>query len=464
MASIRTESSDEDERVSVINILDAPLPGNPSLNTAGSSLLRDPSVNTVKLPHDHPVHLLAAARSHYGNSIQPPFTLHRRGSHGEAPREVMIPTVLGGRARKPTIAKSIARAWDEKLYFWTLDCNGLRFIVKSFPGAQLGGAKYYPWKGPIAGFNDEHEKPMAYSSINMELAIGRYRQAWEDYQGVKVPAGIHGTTLLQRSRKHRRRSSTPSLSHNRFPLRGEASKAVAPEDNELGSQLRSPLQPVIDNPSQDRAAVQPGTKNALPKGIKPAWSSDHYRSVAARNTDQAAHTSSSAPAKQRRIEAPIRELADLGSGSPSASHGSTSQRHSLAGPVAQAERPQQPIALPTTLSLAKQYRTILCIRMVSSAEYRPLKLTDCPTLSAFFDRVLGAWNVQSSGVDKVTATFAWMPVDDIMRKFVMDSDSEACWIHLMEQVNEAPCWDNKEGNGKCVLDMEIVTRNKSVRK
>lgn len=106
MASVRTESSDDEERPPVISV------------PAGASLPSDPSVNVAKLPDDHPVHLLTEARLKYSDSIQPPFTVRiRAATHIKGPRKVIIPTASGGRPRNPKLTELVARTWNDKLRF-----------------------------------------------------------------------------------------------------------------------------------------------------------------------------------------------------------------------------------------------------------------------------------------------------------------------------------------------------------
>ena len=104
----------------------------------------------------------------------------------------------------------------------------------------------------------------------------------------------------------------------------------------------------------------------------------------------------------------------------------------------------------------KQNRTTLFIRLATSPEYLPLKLSECLTPLAFYTKVLGAWGVREESVAKMTVTFTWMDPEDKMRTMVMNSQMEGCFAHLVEQVDEAPSWEEK---GKCALDVDIVLKD-----
>lgn len=103
----------------------------------------------------------------------------------------------------------------------------------------------------------------------------------------------------------------------------------------------------------------------------------------------------------------------------------------------------------------KQRRTTFVVRVAPSLEYIPLRLTECMTPQAFYAKTLGAWGIGGESVAKMTVTFTWMDPSDTMRTMAMNSQIEGCFAHLIEQVDEAPIWEEK---GKCVLDVEIMRK------
>lgn len=115
------------------------------------------------------------------------------------------------------------------------------------------------------------------------------------------------------------------------------------------------------------------------------------------------------------------------------------------------------ISPSTTLPRHKQNRTTLIVRVAPSLEFLPLKLSECMTPKAFYTKVLSAWGIRGENVAKITATFTWMDPKDKMRTMFMNSKLESCFAHLIDQVEEAPGWE-EGGKGKCVLDIEIVLK------
>lgn len=114
--------------------------------------------------------------------------------------------------------------------------------------------------------------------------------------------------------------------------------------------------------------------------------------------------------------------------------------------------------LPSTILLRhKQDRTTLFVRVEPSLEYLPLKLSECTTPRTFYAKVLSAWGIRGETVAKITVAFTWMDPQDKMRTMVMNCKMEGCFEHLLEQVDEAPVWE-EEGKGKCVLDVQIVLK------
>ena len=111
----------------------------------------------------------------------------------------------------------------------------------------------------------------------------------------------------------------------------------------------------------------------------------------------------------------------------------------------------------TILPQHKQNRTILFVRVEPSPEYLPLKLSECMTPRDFYAKVLSAWGIRGENVAKITVAFAWMDLDDKMRTMIMNSKMEGCFEHLLEQVDEAPVWEER-GKGKCGLDVQIVLK------
>ena len=107
----------------------------------------------------------------------------------------------------------------------------------------------------------------------------------------------------------------------------------------------------------------------------------------------------------------------------------------------------------------KQIRTTLYVRVATSPEYIPLKMSECATPQAFYTKVLSAWEIREESVAKITVTFTWMNSDDKMRTMIMNSKIQGCFEHLLEQIDEAPGWEEGgKWKGKCVLDVDIMLK------
>lgn len=111
------------------------------------------------------------------------------------------------------------------------------------------------------------------------------------------------------------------------------------------------------------------------------------------------------------------------------------------------------------LSEHKQMRTTLYVRVATSPEYIPLKMSECVTPQAFYTKVLSAWDIREESVAKITATFTWMAPEDKMRTMIMNSKIQGCFEHLLEQIDEAPGWEEGgKWKGKCFLDIDIMLK------
>ena len=145
---------------------------NPS---AASGVGQDPEPDTTSLPADHGPKYLDQAKRIYESS-KPPFVT-TPGHHGtERYKRSVFVTKNGQRPLIPIRADLIARHWGQRAnegIYWTLDLNGERFIVASFPnGGSISGAKwvYCYWTGVGEEFED---RPLAFSCINGDYSNRR---------------------------------------------------------------------------------------------------------------------------------------------------------------------------------------------------------------------------------------------------------------------------------------------------
>ena len=124
---------------------------------------QDSVFDTTSLPADHPPKLLAEAKRTFQDSRPPFVTSSNRDTEGS--KRLVFITNNGQRPALPIRTNLVARDWDRKLRYWTLDLNGERFIVQAFPNnGSVSGAKYVycSWTGVGKDFED---LPLAFSCI-----------------------------------------------------------------------------------------------------------------------------------------------------------------------------------------------------------------------------------------------------------------------------------------------------------
>ena len=139
-------------------------------STAASGVGQDQEPDTTNLPADHAPKYLAEAKRIYESS-KPPFVTTPGHSGTEGSKRSVFVTKNGQRPPLPIRADLIARHWGPRTMdgiYWTLDLNGERFIVLSFPNRGcISGAKwvYCCWTGVGEEFED---RALAFSCINGE--------------------------------------------------------------------------------------------------------------------------------------------------------------------------------------------------------------------------------------------------------------------------------------------------------
>ena len=132
---------------------------------------QDPAFDTTNLPADHAPKFLAEAKRIFKDR-RPPFVTNIGHGTDGSKRPVFI-AKNGQRPLLPIRANLIARFWGPRTQdgiYWTLDLNGERFILASFPNSGcLIGAKwvYCRWTGVGEEFED---LPLAFTCINGEYA------------------------------------------------------------------------------------------------------------------------------------------------------------------------------------------------------------------------------------------------------------------------------------------------------
>ena len=183
------------------------------MDVDAQGVAQDPALDTTPLPADHTPKFLPEARSIYKDS-RPPFVTNTSGTIEGSEREVFVAN-NGQRPVLPIRAKLVAKRWGPLAHdgiYWTLDLNGERVIVQSFPNKGcVSGAKwvYCCWTG--VGENFE-EVPLAFTCIN-----GEYTYARGSKMGSAVAAAKRATTKTDASNSARandhRHAHVPPLTH-----------------------------------------------------------------------------------------------------------------------------------------------------------------------------------------------------------------------------------------------------------
>lgn len=251
----------------------------------------------------------------------------------------------------------------------------------------------------------------------------------------------------------------------------------------------SALRPIVNNCRTDQTL----TKNALSKGKRPTRHSElpartlHDSSQGSENVSKRRKLDIS-PREIRRLQAiappPLRQPKRRSSAAPISAPQiqSTLAAVQLPAPtstglfslsnlfnqdppniLSQSSQPSasspgtpRPLNEPIAGDQDKLNRTTLIVRVAPSSEYTPLKLSECSSMSTFFSKAIGVWNLTEQDIEKIKIVFKWKHVDDPMRVMVMNHN-QACFAHMLDEIGGAPVWSDEKG--KCLLDVEIVTKH-----
>ena len=215
--------------------------------------------------------------------------------------------------------------------------------------------------------------------------------------------------------------------------------------------------------STDRNAI-PKIKNALKRGQRPTNASElPARLPVQRESDLGSRNTRS---KKPRIGDSAQEVQAEGAGTretathhPCTSPGLGSQgvnqpnlNHDSSG-----LSPHQPLGSSAILTDLQLQRTTLIVRVRPNSKFQALKFKEYPNVAAFYAKMLSIWAIPDSKVDEVTINFTWMDLKDEMRVMVLKKQEEATFLHLLEKIDDCPCWE--EDKGKCQLDVDIFLKS-----
>ena len=133
-------------------------------SVAGNTRSKNP-LAAGSLPDTWTIYKLSDARSVF-TKRRPPFVQGKGQMNiDEARKRVALADRQGRLLENPRTAQFSAHSWDKNDFFWTLDLEGTRWIVKAYGGGPQGGVTYRKWLGVKEGFS---EKPVAFSMKQSE--------------------------------------------------------------------------------------------------------------------------------------------------------------------------------------------------------------------------------------------------------------------------------------------------------
>ncbi|MCJ1435740.1 hypothetical protein MMC27_005115 [Xylographa pallens] len=133
-------------------------------SVAGNTRSKNP-LAAGSLPATWTIYKLSDARTAY-TTRRPPFVQGKGQLNiDKARRRVALADRQGRLLENPRTAEFLAHSWDKNDFFWTLDLEGTRWIVKAYGGGPQGGVTYRKWLGVRDGFS---EKPVAFSIKQLE--------------------------------------------------------------------------------------------------------------------------------------------------------------------------------------------------------------------------------------------------------------------------------------------------------
>ena len=380
----------------------------------------DPAQIPGYLPQDHPVAWEAEARGYYRADSTPPFTVHKRSNERE--REVDIPAATGLRSECPTKAKIVRREWSSRLTFWTLDLDGKRHIVKAFNGAPKGGAQYKRWTGPYKNEDDEWKGPIAFSHLksdSSDKASAKREDEQRKYRPGSGDSTDHNGRIVESAPSESGSTESFELETNRHPHDTEESA----QTQCLGRIAVAPLHRKSDQGNRCNMAPNSATmtKVHIPLASNPVGS---RRESEGRLKRQRTATPLE-PAKRRKDES-YHSLPD------------TEERKQLTT----TQTPQVP--------RYKQECTTLRFYLKDGNRFRSVRLRDCLTTSDFCACIVKHCHIAWEEVAEVRVALPWMGCE-----MTMDFGKEADMEMLMEEIINAPVWDQDGENGRCVLDVHV---------
>ena len=429
-------------------------PAGPGIAVSDLDTHSNPKIKPTPLPDEHPTHMLQESRQYYrsipeGESI--PFLVSKRKK--EKIRTVVLATSDKKRPDVPVKVQIYLREWDTQFAFWTMDINNKRWIVKNTSGAPNGGCKYNYWAGPNRGLDG----PIAFSDNSV---LGSFRKApYTDYIEIDSDADdLQEEEITDGTRSgqyFKEESEIPDLF---TALQAESTRRNAAQEN-LDSIISWPFPDDEDErPIKVEQAGLDGPENVSNHTSPPVGHPED-----APGTARYAQTLA---AKRRRTDTISDSVDRVDEGSPGpnaqlmATLAARPSRSILSEEAAAAPRPHisqmnvasgSPVSTPPALSLEKQEKTLLQIRLEQDGFNRVKKFRSCFTISQFFTLVADARKIPADDLERAEVTID--AAQDNQRPYkieLMPDDDEEYMEALIGKIDAWPL-----EKGLCNVDVVL---------
>ena len=445
---------------------------------------QDLIIDLTPLPADHVPKFLAEAKRIYGVS-RPPF-VRTGGNITDGMERAVFVTISGRRPDLPIRANLIAKRWDPLVssrIYWTLDLNGQRFIVQSFPNnGCINGAKwvYCCWTGVDEEFED---LPIAFTCINGEYTSRPIRGPTESSAVPKQQARAMKTAYaVKRKAPSGLTEHLPEIDEesDSLPSSGDSSswpssEDVADQDYQAG--VREDQQYSYED------FIKAFDLKATPPLAPPVFHTSQLTSSSGLRPQRERRDKESNPTKRARSHTPpaplgfkkVKTPTHVTSRAPHQIHHASNDSSGFSetlyetpaltpstkdppSSISEAHIPKtQASASFPILTLHQKTHTILrASRDSTIIGFVPLRLLTCMTISTLFSSVITASGHQEheEPIKCLMAVFDWKDENDVYKTIYIDKGTEDSFEIFLEIINEAPCWS--DGGGKCGVAIEIV--------
>ena len=415
--------------------------------------------------------MLEESRRYFHTLVErPPFILGKGQKNSDC---VVIATIDKKRPEIPTKTWMQLRRWDKNNVYWTLDLNFTRFIVKPRKGAPHGGSSYYYWAGPEAK-PDQWGGPIAFSDIQYtaDNCSPKPRIEYvevnsdEDDQYLTLTNGLRSGRTLRQPQQ-----STDSTAFENED--GEVTMTAPQNTMQNGPVSGAPR--LLDSPNENKSPVHDTAEstNTNKRPLQGASIITPPSYYIRHPTSEPKNDPLPVAARRRKTDISEQELKRLYSASYGRTPPSsfpTSQEPLIASrsnlPVQtprESAVPQKIVcpaaeSIPMPLSKEKQDNTTLWIRINNRDTCIGKKFRSCATISAFFACISKAWKIDSESIELVEVVCDKMYVGDKGTRMIMEADDEDCLEILIDEVDNAPCWQLEKGRNS--VDVFIGLRAK----